>query len=201
MGQYMVDHSDMLSGYNVIKGFLNMVVSQQYWKELLDGDLRGPHYGFTPVDAGSPNVMIEFSSPNTNKPLHLGHIRNNLLGHSVSKIMEASGNHVTKVNLVNDRGIHICKSMLVWQSEGNGETPETAGMKGDHLVGKYYVQFDQMYKAEIEAQVNEGVIRREAEAKAPVLEKAREMLRKWEADDPEVRRLWEKMNSWVYGWE
>jgi len=198
MGQYMVDHSDMLSGYNVIKGFLNMVVSQQYWKELLDGDLRGPHYGFTPVDAGSPNVMIEFSSPNTNKPLHLGHIRNNLLGHSVAKIMEASGNHVTKVNLVNDRGIHICKSMLVWQSEGNGETPETAGMKGDHLVGKYYVQFDQMYKAEIEAQVNEGVIRREAEAKAPVLEKAREMLRKWEADDPEVRRLWEKMNSWVY---
>ena len=198
MGQYMVDHSDMLSGYNVIKGFLNMVVSQQYWKELLDGDLRGPHYGFTPVDAGSPNVMIEFSSPNTNKPLHLGHIRNNLLGHSVSKIMEASGNHVTRVNLVNDRGIHICKSMLVWQSEGNGETPETAGMKGDHLVGKYYVQFDQMYKAEIEAQVNEGVIRREAEAKAPVLEKAREMLRKWEADDPEVRRLWEKMNSWVY---
>ncbi len=198
MGQYMVDHSDMLSGYNVIKGFLNMVVSQQYWKELLDGDLRGPHYGFTPVDAGSPNVMIEFSSPNTNKPLHLGHIRNNLLGYSVSKIMEASGNHVTKVNLVNDRGIHICKSMLVWQSEGNGETPETAGMKGDHLVGKYYVQFDQIYKSQIEAQVNEGVIRREAEAKAPVLEKAREMLRKWEADDPEVRRLWEKMNSWVY---
>ncbi len=198
MGQYMVDHSDMLSGYNVIKGFLNMVVSQQYWRELLDGDLRAPHYGFTPVDAGSPNVMVEFSSPNTNKPLHLGHIRNNLLGHSVSKIMEASGNHVTKVNLVNDRGIHICKSMLAWQEEGNGETPETAGIKGDHLVGKYYVQFDQMYKAEIEAQVNEGVIRREAEAKAPVLEKAREMLRKWETDDPEVRRLWEKMNSWVY---
>jgi len=198
LGQYMVDHSDMLSGYNVIKGFLNMVVSQQYWRELLDGNLRAPHFGFTPVNAGSPNVMIEFSSPNTNKPLHLGHIRNNLLGHSVSKIMEASGNHVTKVNLVNDRGIHICKSMLAWQEEGNGETPETEGIKGDHLVGKYYVQFDQMYKAEIEAQVDEGILRKDAEAKAPVLEKAREMLRKWETDDPEVRRLWEKMNSWVY---
>ncbi|MEN8227219.1 MAG: arginine--tRNA ligase [Bacteroidota bacterium] len=198
MGQYMIDHSEMLSGYNVIKGFLNMVVAQQYWRELLDGDLRAPHYGFTPVDAGSPDVMIEFSSPNTNKPLHLGHIRNNLLGHSVSKIMEASGNKVMKVNLVNDRGIHICKSMLSWQEEGNGETPETTGLKGDHLVGKYYVQFDQKYKAQIEALVGEGTIRKEAETSAPVLKKAREMLRKWEMDDPEVRALWEMMNSWVY---
>ncbi|MCK4751424.1 MAG: arginine--tRNA ligase, partial [Bacteroidales bacterium] len=198
IGSFLVEHSEMLSGYNVIKGFLNMVVSQQYWKALLDGDLRSPRYGFTAVGEGSPKVMIEFSSPNTNKPLHLGHIRNNLLGHSVSTILEASGRQVRKVNLVNDRGIHICKSMLAWQEFGNGETPESSGMKGDHLVGKYYVRYDQAFKEEVKAMVKRGKTQQEAEAGAPVLEQAREMLRNWEAEDPEVRELWERMNSWVY---
>jgi len=198
LGQFAVEHSEMLSGFNVIKGFLNLVVSQQYWISFLTGDLRSPHYGITKAEEGSPRVMIEFSSPNTNKPLHLGHIRNNLLGHAVSKIMEASGNHVRKVNLVNDRGIHICKSMLAWRENGNGETPELSGMKGDHLVGKYYVQFDQTYKTQIAELIKAGKSRKEAEAEAPVLEEAREMLREWEAGDPEVKALWEKMNRWVY---
>lgn len=198
LGQYAVDHSEMLSGFNVIKGFLNLVVSQQYWISFLSSDLRSAKYGTTKAEDGAPSVMIEFSSPNTNKPLHLGHIRNNLLGHAVSNIMEASGNHVVKVNLVNDRGIHICKSMLAWQDNGNGETPGLSGMKGDHLVGKYYVQFDQTYKKQIEEQIDEGKSRKEAEAEAPVLERAREMLRMWEAGDLEVKGLWEKMNRWVY---
>jgi len=198
LGQYAVDHSEMLSGFNVIKGFLNLVVSQQYWISFISSDLCSAQYGTTKAEDGAPSVMIEFSSPNTNKPLHLGHIRNNLLGHAVSNIMEASGSHVVKVNLVNDRGIHICKSMLSWQDNGNGETPGLSGMKGDHLVGKYYVQFDQIYKKQIEEQIDEGKSRKEAEAEAPVLERAREMLRMWEAGDPEVKELWEKMNRWVY---
>lgn len=198
LGNYLIDHSDMVAGYNIIKGFLNLVVSQQYWKDFLKTELRDSKYGFAPVNSNSPKVMIEFSSPNTNKPLHLGHIRNNLLGHSISKIMEASGNQVTKVNLVNDRGIHICKSMLAWKENGNGETPESTAMKGDHLVGKYYVQFDKMYKSQVETLLQEGKSRKEAEAGAPVLENAREMLRKWESEDEEIRVLWEKMNGWVY---
>ncbi len=198
LGSYMVGHSEMLSGYNVIKGFLNLEVSSKYWKTLVNGDLRSPNYGFTGVEKNSPRVMIEFSSPNTNKPLHLGHIRNNLLGHSISRIMEATGHRVTSVNLVNDRGIHICKSMLAWQKDGQGESPESAGMKGDHLVGKYYVQFDRVYKAQVEEQVSLGKSRKEAEAEASILLEAREMLRKWEAGDPEVRKLWERMNGWVY---
>jgi len=198
LGKYLVEQSDLLANYNVIKGFLNLVVDQSYWKALLKGGLRSSDYGKTSVTEDSPRVMIEYSSPNTNKPLHLGHIRNNLLGHSISKILEASGKQVRKVNLVNDRGIHICKSMLAWQNEGKGENPESSGLKGDHLVGKYYVRFDQIYKAQIASLVAEGRSKKEAETEAPALEEARAMLRKWEADDPEVRSLWEKMNSWVY---
>jgi arginyl-tRNA synthetase len=198
LGLTMVGHSDLITGFHVIKGFLNLDISQDYWKQLLSGDLQDLEYGKVPVTDASPRVMIEYSSPNTNKPLHLGHIRNNLLGHAVSNILEASGNLVRRVNLVNDRGIHICKSMVLWQEEGNGEDPETSGMKGDHLVGKYYVLFDQTYKAEVENLVEQGKSRKEAEAEAPVLQKAREMLRKWEAGDQEVRTLWETMNGWVY---
>jgi len=198
LGRYMVDHSKMLSGFEVIKGFLNLIVSQQYWKNKLEGDMRSPRYGCTDASDQSPRVMVEFSSPNTNKPLHLGHIRNNLLGVSISRIMEASGRRVRKVNLVNDRGIHICKSMLAWHKWGHGETPESSGIKGDHLVGKYYVQFEQAYKREVDALIAQGKSRKEAESEAHVLEEARAMLRKWENEDPVVRALWEKMNNWVY---
>jgi len=198
LGHYLIDHSETISEFNVIKGFLNLVISQRYWKEFLDGDLRSSRYGIKEVDKESPRVMIEFSSPNTNKPLHLGHIRNNLLGHAVSKIMQASGREVKKVNLVNDRGIHICKSMLSWKESGTGETPESSGMKGDHLVGKYYVQFDKTYKSQINELTEAGKSKKDAEAEAPLLEEAREMLRKWEAGDPEVKKLWKKMNNWVY---
>ena len=198
LGHYLIDHSETISEFNVIKGFLNLVISQRYWKEFLDGDLRSSKYGIKEVDKESPKVMIEFSSPNTNKPLHLGHIRNNLLGHAVSKIIQASGRQVMKVNLVNDRGIHICKSMLAWKESGTGETPESSGMKGDHLVGKYYVQFDKTYKSQINELTEAGKSKKDAEAEAPLLEEAREMLRKWEAGDPEVKKLWKKMNNWVY---
>ncbi|HER09105.1 MAG TPA: arginine--tRNA ligase [Bacteroides sp.] len=198
LGRYMVDHSEMLSGFEVIKGFLNLTVSQFYWKQQLSGEMCTPRYGFSEVSPESARVMVEFSSPNTNKPLHLGHIRNNLLGYSISKIMEAGGREVKKVNLVNDRGIHICKSMLAWQKWGGGETPVSSGIKGDHLVGKYYVLFEQAYKREVEALVAEGNARKEAESRAPIMEEAREMLRKWENEDPGVRALWEEMNGWVY---
>jgi len=198
LGNYLVENSTLLSGYNVIKGFLNLVVAQQYWKDFLLSDLQAPGYGYLQATRESPLVMIEYSSPNTNKPLHLGHIRNNLLGHSVSRILEATGNRVRKVNLVNDRGIHICKSMLAWKKEGNGENPQSTGKKGDHLVGEYYVRFDRMYKEEVQKLMDQGMSKAEAETEAPVLQEAREMLRKWEADDPEVRSLWMKMNAWVY---
>ncbi len=198
MGGYLTGHSDMIDAYNVIKGFLNLSISQHYWKDFLGDELPKINYGILPTHTGSPKVMIEFSSPNTNKPLHLGHIRNNLLGHSVARILEASGKQVRKVNLVNDRGIHICKSMLAWEEGGNGETPESSGIKGDHLVGKYYVQFDQTYKSQIESLMDEGKTRPEAETDAPAMSRARDMLRKWEANDPQVRSLWEMMNSWVY---
>jgi len=198
LGRYMLENSDMVCDFNVIKGFLNLVVAQQYWKDFLDNDLQSPSFGTIKADGESPLVMIEYSSPNTNKPLHLGHIRNNLLGHSVSSILKAAGNHVKQVNLVNDRGIHICKSMLAWQKNGNGEDPVSSQMKGDHLVGKYYVSYDQIYKSQVQELVENGMAHKEAEAEAEVLSEAREMLRKWEADDPEVRKLWKKMNSWVY---
>ena len=198
IGTYIEEHSEIITGFNVIKGFLNLVVAHAFWRTLLQDDLREPSYGTSPVSDSSARVMIEFSSPNTNKPLHLGHIRNILLGHSMANILHASGKKVTRVNLVNDRGIHICKSMLSWKQEGEGETPESSGMKGDHLVGKYYVQYDKVYKAQVEELLQSGRERKEAEAEAPVLQEAREMLRQWEADDSEVRALWEMMNGWVY---
>lgn len=198
MGEFIIEKSELISDYNVVKGFLNLVVDQKYWKQLLELELSAENYGKTDVIASAPRVMIEYSSPNTNKPLHLGHIRNNLLGHSVSQIVEASGKQVQKVNLVNDRGIHICKSMLSWQKEGEGETPESSGLKGDHLVGKYYVRYDKIYKSQVETGINAGKAKTEAEAEAPILAEAREMLLKWEAEDPEVRALWEMMNGWVY---
>jgi len=198
LGSYLVANSSLLSDFNVIKGFLNLVVSQQYWKDFLVSDLQAPGYGSVQASEEAPLVMIEYSSPNTNKPLHLGHIRNNLLGHSVSRILEAAGNRVQKVNLVNDRGIHICKSMLAWKKEGHGEDPESSGKKGDHLVGDYYVRFDRMYKAEVQKLMDQGRSKAEAESEAPVLNEAREMLKDWEADDPEVRSLWKTMNAWVY---
>ena len=198
LGKYLLEKSELLSDFNVIKGFLNLVVAQMYWKDFLDSDLQSNTFGYIQVDGGSPLVMIEYSSPNTNKPLHLGHIRNNLLGHSISRILAAAGNRTEKVNLVNDRGIHICKSMLAWKKEGNGEDPESSGKKGDHLVGDYYVMFDQMYKNEVQDLVNQGISKAEAEAETPILHEAREMLRSWEAEDPEIRELWSTMNSWVY---
>jgi arginyl-tRNA synthetase len=198
LGQGLVDSSPVYTGFNVIKGFLNLSISQAYWKELLHGPFQDPSFGMREAESESDHILIEFSSPNTNKPLHLGHIRNNLLGHSVSKIMEAAGRKVSRVNLVNDRGIHICKSMLAWQMGGEGETPESSGMKGDHLVGKYYVQFDRTYKEQVASAMAEGKSKEAAEQEAPVLGQAREMLRKWEAGDDDVRKLWEMMNQWVY---
>jgi len=198
LGEFLKRSSKVIEDFNVIKGFLNLVISQHYWKALLEGALQTPGYGKIGTGKDSPRVMIEYSSPNTNKPLHLGHIRNNLLGHSVSSILKATGNQVTQVNLVNDRGIHICKSMLAWQMEGEGENPGSSGMKGDHLVGKYYVRYDQIYKSQVQKLVERGTPQKVAEAEAPVLIEAREMLRKWEADDPEVKALWNTMNGWVY---
>jgi arginyl-tRNA synthetase len=198
LGTFLVQSSDLLDSHNVIKGFLNLRISQAYWKDLLAGPLGSDFYGTTAALEDAPLVMIEYSSPNTNKPLHLGHIRNNLLGHAVSCILKATGKRVVQVNLVNDRGIHICKSMLAWQKVGKGEDPESSGIKGDHLVGKYYVRYDQIYKSQVKSLMEGGQARDEAEEHAEILTEAREMLRKWEADDPEVRALWSTMNSWVY---
>ena len=198
IGEYCVENSELLESFNVIKGFLNLSVSPHYWTKLLSSTFVKSEYGLTKPAKEPSKVMIEYSSPNTNKPLHLGHIRNNLLGYAVSKIMEANGNEVRKVNLVNDRGIHICKSMLAWQQYGDGETPESGKIKGDHLVGKYYVKFNDVYKDQVAALAAQGFDTKEAEEKAPILLETREMLRKWEADDPEVRALWELMNKWVY---
>jgi arginyl-tRNA synthetase len=188
----------MISGFNVIKGFLNLVVAHGFWREMLEGELRKVGYGKTSITDSSPSVVIEYSSPNTNKPLHLGHIRNILLGHSMARILKSSGKKVAQVNLVNDRGIHICKSMLAWEKQGAGETPISSGKKGDHLVGKYYVMYDKIYKSQVKALIDEGKPLKEAEAEAPMLLEAREMLLKWEAEDPTVRALWEMMNAWVY---
>ena len=206
IGQYLKDNCTAVASFNVVKGFLNLVIAQSAWLELLADIDADPKYGEKKADDNSPLVMIEYSSPNTNKPLHLGHVRNNLLGWSLAKIMEANGNKVVKTNIVNDRGIHICKSMLAWLKYGNGETPETSGKKGDHLIGDYYVAFDKHYREEVKqltAQyVSEGMGEEEAEKKAkeeaPLIKEAHEMLVKWEQNDPEVRALWEKMNNWVY---
>ena len=206
IGEYLVSHSGVVEKYNVVKGFLNLTIASEAWQELLRQMDSDAHYGEKAAGEDSPLVMIEYSSPNTNKPLHLGHVRNNLLGWSLARIMEANGNKVVKTNIVNDRGIHICKSMLAWLKWGNGETPETSGKKGDHLIGDYYVLFDKHYREEIKELtakfVAEGIEPGEAEEKAkkeaPLIVEAHEMLVKWEQNDPEVRGLWRKMNEWVY---
>ena len=206
IGQYLQENSDAVAAFNVVKGFLNLVVAPQKWVELLEVIDADDHYGFVKPTEASPLVMIEYSSPNTNKPLHLGHVRNNLLGWSLSQIMEANGNRVVKTNIVNDRGIHICKSMLAWLKYGNGETPQSSGKKGDHLIGDYYVAFDKHYREQVKELkakfIAEGVAEEEAETRAkneaPLIVEAHEMLVKWEQGDKEVRDLWRKMNAWVY---
>ncbi len=206
IGQYLMDNCEAVSKFNVVKGFLNLSIADAAWLNLLADIDKDDHYGEKTAHEGSPLVMIEYSSPNTNKPLHLGHVRNNLLGWSLAQIMQANGNKVVKTNIVNDRGIHICKSMLAWLKYGNGETPETSGKKGDHLIGDYYVAFDKHYREEVKeltAQlVASGLPAEQAEEKAkqeaPLIKEAHEMLVKWEQNDPEVRALWEKMNNWVY---
>lgn len=198
IGQWLVDNEPAVGGFNVVKGFLNIVITPTVWNSVLADILATPDYGIRKAAEDAPLVMVEYSSPNTNKPLHLGHVRNNLLGYSLACILEACGNRVVKTNIVNDRGIHICKSMLAWQKWANGATPESAGVKGDHLIGDCYVAFDKHYKAELKALKEQGMSDEEAEAASTLMQEAREMLRKWEAGDPEVRALWEKMNSWVY---
>ena len=206
IGEYLKANDPAVAAFNVIKGFLNLTIASATWIELLNEIQADEQYGLVQVTDASPLVMIEYSSPNTNKPLHLGHVRNNLLGNALANIVAANGNKVVKTNIVNDRGIHICKSMLAWKKYGNGETPETSGKKGDHLVGDYYVSFDKHYKAEVKelmakftAQgMNDDEAKAKAEAESPLIQEAREMLVKWEAGDPEVRGLWEMMNNWVY---
>jgi arginyl-tRNA synthetase len=198
LGQYIQDNCTDVSGFEVVKGFLNLQLSTSYWVNLLNANVNNLEYGKTKADEKSPQVMIEYSSPNTNKPLHLGHIRNNLLGYSLSRIVEANGNRVVKTNIVNDRGIHICKSMLAWKKWGEGQTPESTGKKGDHLVGDFYVKFDQEYKKEQAILIEAGQSKEEAEANSSLMKEAREMLIKWEAQDPEVYALWKQMNNWVY---
>jgi arginyl-tRNA synthetase len=198
IGQYLVDHCEAIASFNVVKGFLNLVIAPTVWLNLLADIDADPHFGEKTATEASPLVMIEYSSPNTNKPLHLGHVRNNLLGWSLAQIMQANGNRVVKTNIVNDRGIHICKSMLAWLKWGNGETPESSGKKGDHLIGDYYVAFDKHYREEIKELVAQGMDEETAKQEAPLIKEAHEMLVKWENNDPEVRALWEKMNAWVY---
>ena len=206
IGEYLKANEPAVAAFNVIKGFLNLTIASATWIELLNEIQADEQYGLVKAAETSPLVMIEYSSPNTNKPLHLGHVRNNLLGNALANIVAANGNKVVKTNIVNDRGIHICKSMLAWKKYGNGETPETSGKKGDHLVGDYYVSFDKHYKAEVKelmakftAQgMSDDEAKAKAEAESPLMQEAREMLVKWEAGDPEVRGLWEMMNNWVY---
>ena len=206
IGEYIAKHCEAVADFNVVKGFLNLVIAAEAWISLLNDIHSDDHFGEKPVTEASPLVMVEYSSPNTNKPLHLGHVRNNLLGWALSQIMQANGNRVIKTNIVNDRGIHICKSMLAWLKWGNGETPKTSGKKGDHLIGDYYVAFDQHYRDEISQLkkqfVGEGMTEEAAETKAkeeaPLMKEAHEMLVKWEQGDPEVRALWKRMNDWVY---
>ena len=206
LGAYIKENCEAIADFNVVKGFLNLVIDKKAWLSLLNEMNQNEKFGEKPVTENSPLVMIEYSSPNTNKPLHLGHVRNNLLGWSLAQIMEANGNKVVKTNIVNDRGIHICKSMLAWLKYGNGETPETSGKKGDHLIGDYYVAFDKHYREEVKElkakYMAEGMDEESAEKKAkeesPLIKEAHEMLVKWEQNDPEVRALWKKMNDWVY---
>ncbi len=198
IGDWLVENEPAVSRYNVINGFLNIVIEPGFWCSVLRHIEETPHYGITDATADSPLYMVEYSSPNTNKPLHLGHVRNNLLGYSLSEILKACGNRVVKTNIVNDRGIHICKSMLAWKKWGEGATPESAGKKGDHLIGDFYVLFDKHFKAEVNALIDKGMTEDEAKAASPLMNEAREMLVRWEQKDPEIRALWEMMNSWVY---
>jgi len=198
IGEYLQANCAAVEKFNVVKGFLNLSVGDGAWLQLLEAIDKDDHFGTKQATADSPLVMIEYSSPNTNKPLHLGHVRNNLLGWSLAQIMEANGNKVVKTNIVNDRGIHICKSMLAWQKWGNGETPESSGKKGDHLIGDYYVAFDKHYREEIKELMAQGMDEEKAKQEAPLIKEAHEMLVKWEQGDTEVRALWEKMNNWVY---
>ncbi len=206
IGAYLVDNCEAVASFNVVKGFLNLVIAEAAWLRLLADIDADAAFGHRKATDGSPLVMIEYSSPNTNKPLHLGHVRNNLLGWSLAQIMEANGNRVVKTNIVNDRGIHICKSMLAWLKYGNGETPETSGKKGDHLIGDYYVAFDRHYREEVKALMaqytaggmDEEAAEKKAKEEAPLIKEAHDMLVKWEQGDPEVRALWKRMNDWVY---
>lgn len=198
IGEWLVANEPAVNRFNVIKGFLNIVIEPTFWNSVLDSIYKTENYGTKQAGDDSPLVMVEYSSPNTNKPLHLGHVRNNLLGFSLSEILKACGNRVVKTNIVNDRGIHICKSMLAWQKWGEGLTPEKAGKKGDHLIGDFYVLFDKHYKAEVKDLMDKGMSQEEAEKASPLMLEAREMLRRWENKDPEVRQLWEMMNQWVY---
>lgn len=199
LGNYLAENlPQIIANFNVIKGFLNLTISSTCWIEMLTAMHQDEQLGITTPTADSPLVMIEYSSPNTNKPLHLGHVRNNLLGWALANVMEANGNRVVKTNIVNDRGIHICKSMLAWLKYGNGETPESTGIKGDHLIGNYYVAFDKYYKEQIKELMAQGMSEDEAKNEAPLIKEAREMLVKWEQGDPEVRALWQRMNEWVY---
>lgn len=196
IGSHLVEHVTEVASFNVVKGFLNLVLSDRYYLEFFKSVESFDHFGIIPE--GDEAIMVEYSSPNTNKPLHLGHVRNNLLGYSVAEIVKASGKKIYKTQIINDRGIHICKSMLAWQRYGNGETPESTGLKGDKLVGNYYVKFDQEYKKEIAAAIAAGTLEAEAKAEAPILLEAQAMLLKWEAGDPETVALWKMMNGWVY---
>ena len=198
IGAYLQEHCSLVEGIQIVKGFLNLSIAPAAWVEDFHEIRSDKTFGHKQATADAPFVMVEYSSPNTNKPLHLGHVRNNLLGYSIARILEASGNRVFKTNIVNDRGIHICKSMLAWQRWGNGATPESTGKKGDHLIGDFYVLFDKHYKAELTALMNEGKTKEEAEAASPLMAEARAMLRRWEDGDEEIRSLWSMMNSWVY---
>lgn len=198
IGQWLADHVEAVDSFNVVKGFLNIVVSPKWWLSVFHGIKADQNFGLTKAGDNSELVMVEYSSPNTNKPLHLGHVRNNLLGYSLSEILKANGYKVIKTNIVNDRGIHICKSMLAWQKWGDGVTPESSGQKGDHLIGDFYVLFDKHFKEEVKQLQAQGMTEDEAKEASPLMKEAREMLVKWEQNDPEVRKLWETMNSWVY---
>lgn len=198
IGAYLQEHCSLVEGIQIVKGFLNLSIAPAAWVEDFNAIRSDKTFGHKQATVDAPFVMVEYSSPNTNKPLHLGHVRNNLLGYSIARILEASGNRVFKTNIVNDRGIHICKSMLAWQRWGNGATPESTGKKGDHLIGDFYVLFDKHYKAELTALMNEGKTKEEAEAASPLMADARAMLRRWEDGDEEIRSLWSTMNSWVY---
>ena len=198
IGEYLKEKVDEVADFNVVKGFLNLEITQEYWYNQFVTAYNTDDYGVVKADEKAPTYLVEYSSPNTNKPIHLGHLRNNFLGYSVAEIIKASGKNVKKVQIINDRGIHICKSMIAWQEYGNGETPESSGIKGDHLVGKYYVEFDRYYKKEVADLVADGMEKGLAEKEAPIFKKAQDMLRSWEAKEPTVRALWEKMNKWVF---